>query len=136
MWPTVAAIASLYWPLALGILWLVVRCVLRSVTRTDVWAAVLAGVVDRRLVIAWWVPGFCYMLLMPALLAAVLSIMPVGPTARLLVTVGIASVMLLPWETCCRLCLVLGPVCCSVPCARWCCRRCCPRLVAEDAHIV
>jgi hypothetical protein len=101
------AMAASYWLLSAGILWLVVRFVLRNVARADVWAAFWLVWSVAGLLIAWWIPGFCYMLLVPALVAALLSLVPLSPTVRLTATVVVASVMVLPLGN--MLPVVFGP---------------------------
>ena len=71
-------IAALYWPLSLGVLWFGARSILRSTAQPDVWIAFWLVWSIAALVLACWIPGFSYLLLLPALMAAVLSIVPVG----------------------------------------------------------
>ena len=74
-------IAALYWPLSLGILWFVGRGVLRRSRATEVWAAFWLVWSFAALAVALRLPGFCHMLLVPALVAALLSLLPVSASA-------------------------------------------------------
>ena len=46
--------------------------------------------------VAYWMPGFSYFTLMPAMAAALLGLVPIGFTARCVGTVVLSSVVMLP----------------------------------------
>jgi hypothetical protein len=124
-------IVALYWLTALAILWLTARSLLRGVTMTGVWNSLWLLWSIGATLLAWWVPGLCYLLLIPTLVAAMLTCVPVGPTVRLLLSVTVAGVVLLPLGHLLPVALgpragaVLCPVCLLVFCPLL------PALVAE-----
>lgn len=116
------AIVVGYWVLALGVVWLVEKYALRRVARADAWAAFWMIWSMGSLALAWWLPGLCYQMLVPALGAAVLAVLPLRPTLRLTLSVVVASVMLLPLANMlpvafgARAGLMLCPVCALALC--------------------
>lgn len=99
--------AALYWPLSLAILAGTTRIVCRRVSREEAWTVYWLTSSIIGLAIAWWIPGFCYMWLVPALVAALLAVIPVSFPVRLVLSVAVAGVMLLPLGN--MLPIVFGP---------------------------
>ncbi|MHB0959902.1 MAG: M28 family peptidase [Pirellulaceae bacterium] len=100
-------LAALYWPLSLAILAFTARIVYRRISRPDVWTAYWFVSSIASLAIAWWVPGFCYLWLVPVLAVAILAAIPVSAEIRLVLSVAVTAVMLLPMAN--MLPIVFGP---------------------------
>lgn len=100
-------LAALYWPLSFAILRFAVRYLVQDVSREDVWATYWLVWSLAALAIAWWIPGFSYLFLVPALAAATCAVVPLGWTAKFVLSVGVAGIMLLPLGN--MLPIVFGP---------------------------
>jgi hypothetical protein len=89
-------IAAIYWLIAILLVVATVRLLLGRAFRSDVFATVWLGWSVVGLAVAWWLPGFSYVLLVPALGTAILSILPLNINHKVVLSVLLAAVILVP----------------------------------------
>jgi hypothetical protein len=125
-------LAALYWPLSLAVLGVTTRFVCRRVSRQDVWIAYWFVSSLVGLAVAWWLPGFCYLWLVPAVAAAILGTMPGGLRVKLVLSVGVTAVVLVPLGN--MLPIVFGPRAGALLCPAciWVLSALLPFFVADD----
>ncbi len=97
----------LYLTISATLLWWVARLLLRGTDRGVAWSVFWIMWSAVGVVLAALIPGFSYFLLVPALSAALLSLLPLGLHSRMILSVLVTSVVLLPIAN--QMPLALGP---------------------------